>query len=576
MWNSPIMSRAIAAALSALLLGGCAQTHLNASGDDHVEVPLILAPGPDLAEDPEADQLFSLLAAELAVQAGDYDLASEYYLRAARLSRDPQVAERATRVALFARQRERALAAAERWLELAPYGMEAMQTVTVLKTSEGDDRTAADLLGRIIGQVGAEEGYRLAVSLLVQSEDRDAALSVLQHLVDANPSHAAAWQAHAEVALRFEDFERARAVARAGLERFPDEVQLRLILARALAELEDPGAALEALAAAVQAHPERREVRLAYARALLDVGDFDQVRPEFDRLLALAPDDGDLLLTVALLSLEAGRFDLAREYLERLLASGRRTHDARYYLGRLHEQAGDLRTASRSYAAVGPGEHFPDASLRRARLAAGLDGLDQASSLFAGLQQGPDEDLALRAYLAEANVLRERGEVNLALQRLSRGLIQFPGSTDLLYMRGLVYERADDIPAAEADFRAILEQDPENVAALNALGYTLADRTDRYDEAYDLIVRAYEQRPDDAAIIDSYGWVLYRLGRLDEALEKLREAYGLVPDGEIASNLAVVLWELGQRGEARAIIDEALQREPEHERLLRVQRELRD
>jgi Flp pilus assembly protein TadD len=136
-----------------------------------------------------------------------------------------------------------------------------------------------------------------------------------------------------------------------------------------------------------------------------------------------------------------------------------------------------------------------------------------------------------------------------------------------------VHERAGDIPAAEADFRAILEVDPENTTALNALGYTLADRTDRYEEAYELILRAYEQRPDDAAIVDSYGWVLYRLGRLEEALEQLQRAYQLLPDSEIASNLAVVLWELGRREESRAIIDEALQREPDHERLLRVKRE---
>ncbi|HSM27529.1 MAG TPA: tetratricopeptide repeat protein, partial [Thioalkalivibrio sp.] len=144
------------------------------------------------------------------------------------------------------------------------------------------------------------------------------------------------------------------------------------------------------------------------------------------------------------------------------------------------------------------------------------------------------------------------------------------------YARGLVHERADDIPAAEEDFRSILEQDPDNASALNALGYTLADRTERYEEAYALIIRADELRPDDAAITDSYGWVLYRLGRLDEAVVKLRQAYALFPDGEIASNLAVVLWELGEREESRAILDEALQREPDHERLLRVRRQLVD
>ena len=569
------MPRVLAVALPALILAGCAQTHLNASGTEYIEVPPILSiPGPTAADDPEAVILFSLLAAEMAAQSGDYAQASRYYLEAARLSDDVEVAERATRLALFARNHPRALGAAERWLALVPESLEAMQLTAVLMVGEGRERDASALLQRIVGQIGSDEGYRVVVSLLLQSEDRDAALRTLGMLVDADQDEPAAWQAHAELALRSDELHRARNVAQAGVDRFPDAVPLRMILARALTELEDPDAAIATLAAAIEAHPERRDVRLAYARALVDTEDFERVRPEFDRLLALAPDDADLLLTIALLSLEAGRFSLAEDYLERLLASGRRIHDANYYLGRLHEQAGDLEAARRFYRAVDAGQHSDDADLRLARLAADLDGLEASRELFARLQDDPDEGIALRAYVGEANLLRERGELDAALERLARGLIQFPRSEQLLYLRGLVHERAGDIPAAEADFRAILEMDPENVSALNALGYTLADRTDRYEEAYDLILRAYEQRPDDAAIVDSYGWVLYRLGRLDEAVVQLERAYGLMPDGEIASNLAVVLWELGRREESRAIIDEALQLDPDHERLLRVKREL--
>ncbi|MFO8004318.1 tetratricopeptide repeat protein [Thioalkalivibrio sp.] len=569
------MPRVLAVALPALILAGCAQTHLNASGSDSIEAPSILSmPGPTAAEDREAVALFSLLAAEMAAQSGDYAQASRYYLEAARLSDDVSVAERATRLALFARNHVRALAAAERWLTLAPESLEAMQLTAVLMLGRGQEQDAAALLRRVVGQLGSEEGYRVVLSLLVQSEDRDAALRTLEMLVDADPDEPAAWQAHAELALRYEEFHQARAVAQAGLDRFPEAVQLRMILARALTELEDPDAAMATLAAAVEAHPERRDVRLAYARALVDTEDFERIRPEFDRLLALAPDDADLLLTVALLSLEAGRFGLAGDYLERLLASGRRTHDAHYYLGRLHEQAGDLQAARRAYQALEEGEHSEDAALRLARLAADLDGLDASRELFARLQEDTDEGIALRAYIEEANLLRERGRFDQALARLARGLIQFPSSEQLLYLRGLVHERAGDVPAAEADFRTILEMDPDNVSALNALGYTLADRTDRYQEAYELILRAYEKRPDDAAIVDSYGWVLYRLGRVDEAVVQLERAYELMPDAEIASNLAVVLWELGRREESRAIIDEALQLDPDHERLLRVKREL--
>lgn len=577
MWNGPVMSRLLAVVFPAALLAGCAQTDLNASGSEYIDVPPILSiPGPAAAEDPESEVLFSLLAAEMAAQSGDYGQASRYYLAAASHSSDVQVAERATRLSLLARNHPRALAGAERWLELSPDSAEAMQIAAVLMATTGRDRAAAELLQSILDSVGIDEGYRVVVSLLAQSEDRGAALRAVERLVDANPDAAAGWQAHAELALRFEELERAREVARAGVDRFPDAVQLRMTLARVLTEMEDDEAALAALAAAVEAHPERRELRLAYARALVDVEDFERVRPEFDRLLALDPEDADLLLTTALLSLEAGRFELAQDYLERLLASGRRTHDAHYYLGRLHEQADELQAARQSYEAVDSGEHADDARLRVARLTAELDGHAAARPIFEDLQQDPDEGIALRAYLVEGNVLREKGRFDTALERLGRGLIEFPGSERLLYLRGLVHERDGNIPAAEDDFRAILEMDPDNATALNALGYTLADRTERYEEAYDLIKRAYAQRPDDAAIIDSYGWVLYRLGRLDEALVQLERAYELMQDGEIASNLAVVLWELGREEESRAIIEEALERDPGHERLLRVSRELED
>jgi len=568
------MSRILAAVLFVWLIGGCAQNHLNASGLS-LEQTIWIAPPPD-AVDPEQDQLFSLLAGEMAAQMGDFDAASGYYLAAALLASNPAIAERATRLSLFARDRDRAWLAAERWLQLQPDASDAQQIAVVLMIDHGDSERAAGRLADILDRLGPEDGPRVLVALLLQADDPDAALQALQALQTLRPEQPAAWQAQAELALRQEHYRMARDVAKAGLERFPDAAGLRLTLARALSELDDPAAALEALAVAVEAHPERREVRIAYARALVDLDDFDFARREFDRMLEQLPDEPQLLLTIGLLSLEAEQNDLAEMYLERLLATGERDSEANYYLGRLHEQAGDLVRARNAYSVVTSGDRFDDARLRAARLTMDIEGLQAALARFAELKRDPDEDVVVRAYLSEASLLRDRGESEreLALTQLTRALIQFPGHLDVLYMRGLVHERADNIDAAEADFRAILEIEPDNTTALNALGYTLADRTERYAEAYELITRAYSQRPDDAAVVDSYGWILYRLGRLDEALVQLRRAYALFPDGEIASNLAVVLWELGHYQEAREVLAEGLQREPEHERLLRVWRQL--
>ena len=569
------MIRSLLALTVVLALGGCAHTQLDASEAPELDRPAV-APLMQ-AEDPEAVLMFSVLAAEIAVRSGEHAEAARYYGAAALLSDDPAIAERATRIALFARDHEQAQRSADRWLRLAPESIDASQISTVLRINAGDAEQAAEQLDSLMNRVVVEGGdpYATLGAVIGQARDHDAALATMRLLAERRLDDVGVHRVQAEAALRFgEPGEDVLAVTGQATERFPESVPLRMLHARAQSEAGQEEAAVETLRATVEAHPDSREARLGYARVLTEMEDDAFARREMDRLVEMAPEDTQLLLTLALMNLEAEQLGPARDYLERLDALGERENDVAYYLGRLHEMAEAPDDALTAYARVEAGDHAEDARLRSARLTLRRDGAEAARDLFEPMQQGVEDDLARRAYLAEANALREIGDYAEARARLNRGLVQFPGDTRLLYLRGLVHEREDDIAAAEADFRTILESDPENVAALNALGYTLADRTERYEEAYDLILRAYEQEPDDAAIIDSYGWVLYRLGRLEEAEIQLRRAYSLSDDGEIASNLAVVLWERGQRSEAREILEAALEREPDHERLQRVRDDL--
>jgi tetratricopeptide (TPR) repeat protein len=566
----------IALFLPLAIIAGCAVAPPTVSDPEEYSQPTVFmatVPPGDIRDD-DSELMLLVLIAEMAAQLRDYPLAAERMLEAAMLASDPAVAERALRMSLVARDYLRAMEAAERWLVLDPEDTEALQLAALLEVNAGRTALAVERLQVLTRAINQDDVAVLVIQLLAQGEHWDRILETVALWTRLYPDNPTAWHVHAELALRGEAYRQARDTARRGLERFPGLVPLRLVLARALIELDDSDAALEAFRAAVEASPERRDVRLAYARALVDLQDFSRVLPEFERLLAGANDDPDLLLTVALLSLEAYEFDLARIYLRRLLDAGVRLDDANYYLGRLEEEAGEFASARAYYRSVVGGEHRNDALLREARLTAATEGVLSAAPAYTRLQAHEDRGLALAAYLSEAGQLRENGEFTRALQRLERGLIEFANSPQLLYLRGIVHENIGDIPAAEADFRAILVVDPENVSALNALGYTLADHTERYDEAYDLILRALALRPDDAAVIDSHGWVLFRLGRFEEALNELERAYELMPDAEIASNLAVVLWELGRQEEARRIVDEALAREPEHARLLRVQMRL--
>ena len=224
------------------------------------------------------------------------------------------------------------------------------------------------------------------------------------------------------------------------------------------------------------------------------------------------------------------------------------------------------------YASVPGGSQRTEARLRAANVLFELGRKDEAFARVRELQgdASADDDARRGAYLLEAELKQKNEDDAGELEVLARGLSAYPDDINLLYARGLAWERRDQIDRAEADLRKILVTDPENVGALNALGYTLADRTTRYQEALELIDRARTAEPDQAAIIDSYGWVLYRLGRNAEALVELRRAFTLQKDAEIAAHIAEVLWVSGNKEEARKYFEESRKLDPENRSLLRA------
>ena len=197
--------------------------------------------------------------------------------------------------------------------------------------------------------------------------------------------------------------------------------------------------------------------------------------------------------------------------------------------------------------------------------------LVQARAHLHGLRADNSQQ-AIRIYRAEAEILTKRKDLAEAMEVYNGALADYPQDTDLLYSRAMLAEKMDNIEQLERDLRAILAREPNNADALNALGYTLADRTDRYAEAYELVKRAYELKPDDHYVIDSMGWTLYRMGRHQEALMHLRRAMELNGDPEIAAHLGEVLWMTGDKEGAMEIWDTALQSTPDDPRLLDVKK----
>ncbi|MEJ2059299.1 MAG: tetratricopeptide repeat protein [Gammaproteobacteria bacterium] len=558
------------------LVGGCATTPTP---------PTTMPPSAETAapaevvrSDQRADVLYNILAGEMAGQTGQIDQALEYYLKAADSSGDPVLAERATRIAIFARHEQEALRAARRWAELAPDNLQAQQTVAVLLVRTGKTHEALSWFEKILNTPGQSEkdGYALIYELLSNEKDSANASVAATELAAAHPKSAYAQLMAARVQLDAGADQDALKHVQAALDLKPDLLDALILRARIYVELGQVDRGIRELKALVQRHPRDFHVRVSYARVLLSAKRYTAAEREFAEALKMRPKDGNLLLTLGLLNMERKHYKLAEGYLKRLVRVGdSHVTVATYYLGRIAEKQGKAEQAIAYYYKVVDGKYFLDAQLRIAGLLAKLGRIEQARATLARLRSlSANSEIQVRLYLAEGQLLREAGDYQAGMELFDEALRQFPDNNDLLYARALMAEKLGRIDWLERDLRSILKREPDNATALNALGYTLADRTDRYREAYKYISRALELRPNDPAILDSMGWVQYRLGHLEKAEKDLRKAYGMFDNPEVAAHLVEVLHAQGKRTEARKLLNQALAKTPDDHDLRRLKKAL--
>lgn len=542
-----------------LLSSGCA-TVVDAQAPTEPEFTI----RPTLQPSPRADLMYQLLAAELAGKRDQLDVALSHYRQVAKVSDDPRVAERAAVLALLMKENAAALELAQRWRTLAPNNEQAEQTLALALLRNGQLEEAAGYLEtvrRVASKKDKQQGYATVASLLGQADDKALALRVMGQFRDRNPRSAFAQYYHAMLAAAAEDREQALASLDLALARDPKLAQAHLLRTRLLLDGGDKEAALAGLTKAVAAIPRDRNLRMSYARLLIDAGQLDKARRQFSTLLNQDPKDTDSLYALGLLAAETRQFDLAETYFLDLIKRKTRLADAYFELGRVEEQRGDYAKAREWYERVKDEERYLAAQMRMGVVLAKSGDIAAAGQHFDTLRRNNPQN-GITLYLAEGEALREAERYQEAFDSLDRALVVHPDDKDLRYARALAAEKIDRLDVLEQDLRAILAADPKNGQALNALGYTLADRTDRYQEALGYIEQALAQLPDDASVLDSMGWVQYRLSNRDKALEYLRRAYRANPDAEIAAHLSEVLWVNGQREEAKKIWKEALAREP--------------
>lgn len=537
----------------------------------------LAAAAPAVAREEARAPLREVMAAEFAVSAGRLEEAVDWYLRAARAAPDDvALAALATRYALMGRDDRALREALGLWRSRASESIPMQGAAATLALRTGKARAARRELEALL-RGGDPRGWLTAFHVLgTGSRDPELSARVLGQLFDrgALPTAPMALAAAGQLALGLGDdalFGRIDAVAR---ELHPADPVMGLLRVR---HLHRAGRAAEArevldLLAVAPASPLDRNLRERLARAYGDLGD-----PAAGAvLLADAPaggrDLGVLALRASLLAEAGDREALTALYQELAAGADAPNPARRLLLGQIAEFLEQPAEALEWYRSVPGGEQRPIARLRATKVLHDLDRRGEAWDALHALQQDAEADERLRrdAYLMESELRRADGDDDAELDALARGLAAFPDESALLYSRALLWERRDDIPRAEADLRRILVAEPENTAALNALGYTLADRTDRYGEALELIERARMAEPDNAAIIDSYGWVLHRLGRHEEALVELRRAFVLEKDAEIASHVGTVLWHLGRRDEAGEWFEQARGIDPDNRALRRA------
>ena len=516
------------------------------------------------------DILYKLLLAEIAGQRGQLAIAVENYLDLARSTRDPEIASRATRIAVYARDDNAAYEAARIWADLDPQNTDAHQVLAVMSVRDGDLDTALRHFEQILNHSHGVLDQKLWIiaSLLSKEQDREVARTVMARLMEDYQDDPDALYAYAHVMSRLDDDEKSLEILEQILALVPDNLNATISYVSLLQKQGRTSEAINWLEQSLKSNEDNFNLRLFYARLLTDEKRFDDARRQFEILVSEAPNNADVLYALGILYLQNNRYDDARIYFERLAELEENPSETNYYLGRIAEEQGKLETAEGWYQNVQKGNNYFDAQVRLAFIYAEQDRLEDARTHLRTINY---ENLVQKNILvqAEGELLTDKKRYQDAMSVYDQAL-SGNNDPDLLYSRAMLAEKMDRLDILERDLRAILEQDPDHAQALNALGYTLADRTDRYQEAYTYIRKALELKPEDFYILDSMGWVLYRMGRLDEAIDYLRRALKERQDPEIAAHLGEVLWVNGDKAAAREIWDAALQETPEDARLLDV------
>ena len=523
-----------------------------------------LSPEEDAQQSSEysVNTFYALLVAEMAGQRQLFDLALGNYLLEAHRTQDPAVTARATQIAQYIGADQAALDAATLWVKLDqenPEGQIALsqELVKAARFSESvihlqkalDNKPNVNISFISLQGSSMTEGSRElwlesltpltqhysknqallfnVASLHQQQANYETALSITKQLLTLNKKYYPAWGLKSRLQSSMGNHTEALTTINQALEHFKQDKAFTLLKARLLIK--------------------NKNIPLA--------------RDACQEIADTYPLDAQVLLPLALTHLELSEHDEAKAALQKLLNLHQMENEAHYYLGRIAQHRKEYEQALQHYQAMIAGREFLAAQNGIVQIYLAQDKIEPALTHIRKMRI-EDSKHKQAYFLMEVDLLNRTHQYEASLEVLNDALKAYADNTDLRYSRAMVSEKLGNIDQLEEDLGYIIEKNPKNATALNALGYTLADHTRRLDEALDLIQQARALSPTDPAIIDSLGWVYYRMGKIDESLKLLEEAYKVFPDPEVAAHLGEVLWQMGEHDKARDIWQEGLQKQP--------------
>lgn len=508
------------------------------------------------------ETLYSLLTAEIAGSRAHYDVALSNYVQQARETRDPQIAERATMIARYLNDNTVALEMARLWVETAPYNKDALANISMAYMQAGQLREAFEYSRRLLDEGGEPLFQNIAANAASLGEaERSALLKDFETQLQSHPEDEQLLVGTGILLQQQGKYDQAMSLVQQTLRIHPRSIPAAILEANLLHQMKRDQEAIAKMAALLEFYPNNTSLRQQYARILTHY-DMALAQEQFTLLTQQLPGDGNLLLSLGIIALERKDTDTARQTFEELLDRDLHISTAHYYLGRMAEARRDLPEAIIHYLQVESGNDFLPATISLLDIFVRQQDFLSAQQHMNRLRlRFPDQSEAL--YVLHGQTLIKHNYLPEADAAFSEGLNNFSTSVRLLFARAMLNNQRNRLAAAERDLRQILKQEPDNVAALNSLGYILADRTRRFAEARPLLEKALSLQPDDAAILDSMGWLHFRTGNYPEALMFLRKAFAAGPNAEISAHLGEILWMLGNKVEARQVWQEGIKHAPD-------------